>query len=103
MAGGAFTALSLRFSSSARFPIAVATARSYAESMTDPDRLLLSDAERLLALTALGDHYAAGRLDDPEFHARSGDVAAARTLGQLHGSFGDLPRGSPRPSRSIGS
>ncbi|HIW69543.1 MAG TPA: DUF1707 domain-containing protein, partial [Candidatus Dietzia merdigallinarum] len=38
--------------------------------------LLLSDAERLHALTALGDHYAAGRLDDSEFHARSGDVAA---------------------------
>lgn len=66
--------------------------------MTDPDRLLLSDAERLLALTALGDHYAAGRLDDPEFHARSGDVAAARTLGQLHGSFGDLPGGTPLTS-----
>lgn len=57
--------------------------------------LLLSDAERLHALTALGDHYAAGRLDDSEFHARSGDVAAARTLGQLRGSFRDLPGGMP--------
>ena len=66
--------------------------------MTDPDRLLLSDAERLLALTSLGDHYAAGRLDDSEFHARSGDVAAARTLGQLHGSFSDLPGGTPLTS-----
>lgn len=63
--------------------------------MTDPDGLLLSDAERLHALTSLGDHYAAGRLDDPEFHARSGDVAAARTLGELHASFGDLPGGTP--------
>ncbi|MBB1041211.1 MULTISPECIES: DUF1707 domain-containing protein [unclassified Dietzia] len=63
--------------------------------MTDPDDLLLSDTERLHALTALGDHYAAGRLDDPEFHSRSGDVAAARTLGQLRGSFSDLPGGMP--------
>ncbi|MBB1055244.1 DUF1707 domain-containing protein [Dietzia sp. B44] len=66
--------------------------------MTDPDDLLLSDAERLHALTALGDHYAAGRLDDPEFHSRSGDIAAARTLGQLRGSFSDLPDGVPLTS-----
>ncbi|AWH96818.1 DUF1707 SHOCT-like domain-containing protein [Dietzia psychralcaliphila] len=66
--------------------------------MTDPDDLLLSDTERLHALTALGDHYAAGRLDDPEFHSRSGDVAAARTLGQLRGSFSDLPGGMPLTS-----
>ena len=66
--------------------------------MTDPDDLLLSDAERLHALTALGDHYAAGRLDDPEFHSRSGDIAAARTLGQLRGSFSDLPGSVPLSS-----
>lgn len=66
--------------------------------MTDPDDLLLSDSERLHALTALGDHYAAGRLDDPEFHSRSGDIAAARTLGQLRGSFSDLPGGMPLTS-----
>ncbi|MFN3338462.1 MAG: DUF1707 domain-containing protein [Dietzia sp.] len=66
--------------------------------MTDPDDLLLSDTERLHALTALGDHYASGRLDDPEFHSRSGDVAAARTLGQLRGSFSDLPGGMPLSS-----
>lgn len=64
----------------------------------DPDDLLLSDAERLHALTVLGDHYAAGRLDDPEFHARSGDVAVARTLAQLSGSFRDLPGGVPLTS-----
>lgn len=69
--------------------------------MTDapgPDELLLSDAERLHALTVLGDHYAAGRLDDPEFHERSGDVAVARTLSQLRGSFRDLPGGMPLES-----
>ncbi|WP_295651690.1 DUF1707 domain-containing protein [uncultured Dietzia sp.] len=67
------------------------------ESAPAPD-LLLSDAERLHALTALGDHYAAGRLDDSEFHARSGDVAAARTLRQLRGAFSDLPGGMPLTS-----
>lgn len=66
--------------------------------MTDPDDLLLSDSERLHALMALGDHYASGRLDDTEFHARSGDVAASRTLGQLRGTFVDLPGGTPLTS-----
>ena len=64
----------------------------------DDAGLLLSDAERLHALTALGDHYAAGRLGDAEFHARSGDVAAARTLGALTASFRDLPGGVPLQS-----
>ncbi|OAH63548.1 hypothetical protein AYJ66_11895 [Dietzia cinnamea] len=68
------------------------------EGMAEPDDLLLSDAERLHALTVLGDHYASGRLDDSQFHARSGDVAAARTLGQLRGSFADLPGGTPLTS-----
>ncbi|AWH93377.1 DUF1707 domain-containing protein [Dietzia lutea] len=66
--------------------------------MAEPDDLLLSDAERLHALTVLGDHYASGRLDDSQFHARSADVAAARTLGQLRGSFADLPGGTPLTS-----
>lgn len=57
--------------------------------------MLLSDAERLHALTVLGDHYAAGRLDDSEFHTRSGEVAAARTLSALAPSFADLPGGPP--------
>ena len=61
----------------------------------DPAALRLGDAERLHALTALGDHYASGRLDDAEFHQRSGDVAAARTLGALTASFRDLPGGVP--------
>ena len=66
--------------------------------MAEPDDLLLSDAERLHALTVLGDHYASGRLDDSQFHARSGDVAAARTLAQLRDSFADLPGGTPLTS-----
>lgn len=66
--------------------------------MAEPDDLLLSDAERLHAPTVLGDHYASGRLDDSQFHARSGDVAAARTLAQLRDSFADLPGGTPLTS-----
>ena len=60
----------------------------------EPD-LLLSDAERLHALTALGDHFAAGRMGASEFHDRSGEVAAARTLSQLAPPFKDLPGGVP--------
>lgn len=67
------------------------------------DDLLLSDAERLHALTALGDHYAAGRLDDPEFHARSGDASVARRVSDLVPLFRDLPGGSPIRATSAGT
>lgn len=65
--------------------------------MTGPndDDLLLSDDERLHALNALGDHYAAGRLDSTEFYDRSGVVASARTLGAIAEPFRGLPGGLP--------
>ena len=55
----------------------------------------LSDDERMHALNALGDHYAAGRLDSTEFYDRSADVAAARTLGAVREPFRGLPGGLP--------
>ncbi|WP_305092693.1 DUF1707 domain-containing protein [Prescottella sp. R16] len=57
--------------------------------------LRLSDDERLHALTAIGEHYAAGRLDVDEFYERTGSIAAARTLDGVQPSFRDLPGGVP--------
>ncbi|MFZ2527335.1 MAG: DUF1707 domain-containing protein [Rhodococcus sp. (in: high G+C Gram-positive bacteria)] len=62
---------------------------------SEHDDLLLSDDERMHALNALGDHYAAGRLDSTEFYDRSADVAAARTLGAVREPFRGLPGGLP--------
>lgn len=59
------------------------------------DRLRLSDADRIHALTVLGGHYADGRLDDSEFNERSAGVADARTMGALRGFFDDVPDGVP--------
>ncbi|WP_067660761.1 DUF1707 SHOCT-like domain-containing protein [Nocardia harenae] len=63
--------------------------------MTDGDDIRLSDSERLHALNVLGEHYAAGRLDNDEFYERSGAVAAGRTLAALREPFRGLPGGVP--------
>ncbi|MEU5842089.1 DUF1707 domain-containing protein [Rhodococcus sp. NPDC047139] len=62
---------------------------------SDHQDLLLSDSERMHALNALGEHYAAGRLDSAEFYDRSGEISSARTLSALQPSFRGLPGGVP--------
>ena len=61
----------------------------------DNESLRLSDDERLHALNALGEHYAAGRIDMSEFEDLSGRAADARRLGDLDGLFTGLPGGIP--------
>jgi uncharacterized protein DUF1707 len=56
----------------------------------------ISDAEREDALTKLGEHMAAGRLDIDEYGDRSARVATAKTRGELLELFADLPE--PRPT-----
>jgi hypothetical protein len=66
----------------------------------------IGDAERESAVTALGDHYAAGRITKEEFDDRSGTAWSARTSGDLVPLFTDLPRlqtpppRRPRPSQA---
>lgn len=61
----------------------------------EPD-LRISDAERAEALTALGEHFAVGRLQLTEYDQRAAQVAAALTRGELRALFTDLP--APHPS-----
>lgn len=65
------------------------------ESTDGTGRLRLSDNDRIHAMSALGTHFADGRLDDAEFNDRSASVAAAKTLGELRPLFDDLPGGLP--------
>jgi hypothetical protein len=58
----------------------------------------ISDADREVALAALGEHMSAGRLDIDEYGDRSAKVTASRTRGELAGIFRDLP--DPHPSFS---
>lgn len=58
-------------------------------------QLRISDQTRESALSALGEHMTAGRLDIDEYGERSARVAAAKTRGELGEIFADLP--SPHP------
>ena len=53
--------------------------------------LRIGDAERDAAVSALGEHYAAGRLTKEEFDERSGRAWSARTEADLTPLFSDLP------------
>ena len=55
----------------------------------------ISDAEREAAATALGEHYAAGRLTKEEYDERAAVAYAARTASALRPLFTDLP--APHP------
>jgi len=51
----------------------------------------VSDAERAEVTDLLARHYSDGRLDQAEFDERSSRAMAAKTYGDLHGLFDDLP------------
>jgi hypothetical protein len=72
-------------------------------------RLRVGDAERYEAATALGEHFATGRLDQAEYDDRVRAAYAARTRGDLQTLFLDLPEPAPfrppaeRTARAAGS
>jgi hypothetical protein len=68
--------------------------------MTGPYELRIGDAEREAAVSALGEHYAAGRLNKEEYDERADRALAARTQMELFPLFADLPRpqGPGRPA-----
>lgn len=61
-----------------------------------PDELRIGDGERESAMSALGEHLSAGRIDIDEYGERSGKVTEARTRRQLLALFADLPEPHPR-------
>lgn len=65
-----------------------------------PDRLRVGDDERQRAVSALGEHFALGRLDRQEFDTRVQAAYGARTRADLHPLFTDLPE--PAPFRPAG-
>src|SRR3954454_20966204 len=70
--------------------------------MTPQPEIRIGDAEREAAVTALGEHYAAGRLTKEEFDERAGIAWTAKTNSTLWPLFADLPRpqAGPRPTPS---
>ncbi len=59
------------------------------------DVLRVGDAERQQAVAALGEHFAAGRLDQDEYDTRVQAAYGSRTRVDLQGLFGDLPEPAP--------
>ena len=60
-------------------------------SQADRSGLRVSDAERDLVVTELGEHFQAGRLDQAEFDERVTQALTARTGRDLDVLLGDLP------------
>ena len=58
-------------------------------------RLRVGDTERFEAATALGEHFATGRLDQAEYDARVQAAYAGRTRADLQALFTDLPEPAP--------
>jgi hypothetical protein len=61
----------------------------------------ISDAERDLAMAALGEHMSTGRLDLVEYDERCARAAAARTRAELETLFADLPLPHPNLSAAV--
>jgi hypothetical protein len=59
-------------------------------------QLRISDQNRESALSALGEHMTAGRIDIDEYGERSARITAAKTRGELSEIFADLPAPHPR-------
>jgi uncharacterized protein DUF1707 len=59
-------------------------------------QLRISDQNRESALSALGEHMTAGRIDIEEYGERSARITAAKTRGELVELFTDLPAPHPR-------
>ena len=62
----------------------------------------IGDAERDQAVSELGDHFAAGRLNREEFDTRVDQAMAARFDRDLQPLFVDLPRTEPATSHPAG-
>ncbi|MEV7091469.1 DUF1707 domain-containing protein [Amycolatopsis sp. NPDC051045] len=59
-------------------------------------QLRISDQNRESALSALGEHMTAGRIDIDEYGERSARITAAKTRGELGEVFADLPAPHPQ-------
>jgi hypothetical protein len=62
-------------------------------------RLRVSDADRDAAITELGEHFQAGRLDPAELEDRTGRALRARIGSDLGELLADLPRRPQAPER----
>src|SRR5215831_17538777 len=73
--------------------------RREARCPVDEKMLRVSDADRDAAITELGEHFQAGRLDPAELEDRTGRALRARIGSDLDELLADLPRRPQAPAR----
>jgi hypothetical protein len=66
-----------------------------AQGRQRPPQIKASDADRDEVVTALSEHFQAGRLTTEELEDRAGGALSARTLGELDALTADLPPRRP--------
>ena len=71
--------------------------------MAAGNEMRVSDAEREAAAAELREHFASGRLDQEELDERLAAAFAAKTRGDLHALFTDLPSSGGWASAGAGS
>ncbi|MEJ2853960.1 MULTISPECIES: DUF1707 domain-containing protein [unclassified Saccharothrix] len=63
--------------------------------MSEPHQVRIGNQQREAAISALNDHFAAGRLEIGEYEQRVGYATAAQTATELAALFQDLPQPHP--------
>ncbi|WP_141981958.1 DUF1707 domain-containing protein [Saccharothrix saharensis] len=63
--------------------------------MSEPHQVRIGDQQREEAISALNDHFAAGRLEIGEYEQRVGYASAAQSAQELAALFHDLPQPHP--------
>ncbi|MFI9010796.1 DUF1707 domain-containing protein [Actinosynnema sp. NPDC053489] len=63
--------------------------------MSEPHQVRIGDHQREAAISALNDHFAAGRLEIGEYEQRVGYASAAQSAQELAALFHDLPQPHP--------
>ncbi|WP_447003365.1 DUF1707 domain-containing protein [Saccharothrix isguenensis] len=63
--------------------------------MSEPHQVRIGNQQREEAISALNDHFAAGRLEIGEYEQRVGYASAAQTAQELAALFQDLPQPHP--------
>ncbi|MEV0679739.1 DUF1707 domain-containing protein [Actinosynnema sp. NPDC050436] len=64
--------------------------------MSEPHQVRIGNQQREAAISALNDHFAAGRLEIGEYEQRVGYATAAETAAELMALFHDLPQPHPQ-------
>jgi hypothetical protein len=82
------------------WPVVIDARQRDVTPATPPTPIRIGDTERDEAVSALGDHFAAGRLSREELDERIDQAVQAKFSTDLEPLFADLPKAAAEPIRS---